>query len=172
VPYVLWSSWQPQVLLEVRPSDVPKVLINKVGRQIHTLVQFLQIKLPACRVIIFLENDKKFSKFGHLKCIYFTISQLKNAKKPRGYRIFSRNSFVANVFIFSTTNYISLQSPAARRKKLEKSFGNLINFCNFFQKNFKKAILKSHSIFRTIRMNDQGLDSYHLQHHQPKLLIQ
>ncbi|MEN9716309.1 MAG: hypothetical protein RLZZ483_284 [Actinomycetota bacterium] len=86
---MLWSSWQPQVLLEVRPSDVPKVLINKVGRQNHTLVHFLQIKLPACRVIKFLKNDKKFSKFGHLKCDIFTISQLKMSKKPRGYRIFS-----------------------------------------------------------------------------------
>jgi hypothetical protein len=60
-------------------------------------VHFLQIKLPACRVIIFLENDKKFSKFGHLKCVYFTISQLKNSKKPRGYRIFSKFSFSVNV---------------------------------------------------------------------------
>ena len=94
---MLWSSWQPQVLLEVRPSDVPKVLINKVGRQFHTLVHFLQIKLPACRVIIFLENDKKFSRFGHLNCAFFTISQLKTSKKPRGYRIFSKFSFSANV---------------------------------------------------------------------------
>ena len=86
---MLWSSWQPQVLLEVRPSDVPKVLINKVGRQNHTLVHFLQIKLPACRVIKFLKNDKKFSEIGHLKCDIFTISQLKTSKKPRGYRIFS-----------------------------------------------------------------------------------
>ena len=54
---MLWSSWQPQVLLEVRPSDVPKVLTHKVGRQNHTLVHFLQIKLPACRIINFLKND-------------------------------------------------------------------------------------------------------------------
>jgi hypothetical protein len=85
---VLWFSWQPQVLLEVRPSDFPKVLINKVGRQMHTLVHFLQIKLPACRIANFSKNDKKFSRFGHLQRDYFTRSHLKTSKKPRGYRIF------------------------------------------------------------------------------------
>jgi hypothetical protein len=88
VPYVLWFSWQPQVLLEVRPSDFPKVLIDKVGRQNHTLVHFLQIKSSACRVIYFSKIDKYFWEFGHLMCDFFTIAQTKTSKKPRGYRIF------------------------------------------------------------------------------------
>ena len=85
---MLWFSWQPQVLLEVRPSDFPKVLVYKVGRQMHTLVHFLQIKLPACRNIDISKKHKKFSRFGHLQRDIFTRSQLKTLKKPRGYRIF------------------------------------------------------------------------------------
>jgi len=99
-------------------------------------VHFLQIKLPACRDIIFLENDKKFSKFGHLKCVYFTISQLKNSKKPRGYRIFLIISFSVHVGEFFAANQCIRQTHATRRKKFEKNFEKLIIFRNFVQKNF------------------------------------
>ena len=54
----------------------------------HTLVHFLQIKLPACRNVDISKKDKKFSRFGHLQRDIFTRSQLKTSKKPRGYRIF------------------------------------------------------------------------------------
>ncbi len=144
---MLWSSWQPQVLLEVRPSDVPKVLNYKVGRQNHTLVRFLQIKLPACRVIIFLENDKKFSKFGLLKCNIFTISQLKKSKKPRGYRIFSKTSFDLSDAIVFANNLCSKHSHDATGKIIKKSFGNLVIFSNFLKKIFKNAKRQSHYLF-------------------------
>jgi hypothetical protein len=83
-------------------------------------VHFLQIKLPACRVIYFLENEKKFSKFGPSLCDIFTISQLKTSKKPRGYRIFLKIGFdLRGVEIFASDSY-STGSKDTRRKIIKK----------------------------------------------------
>jgi hypothetical protein len=54
----------------------------------HSFVRFLQIKLPACRIIYFSKIDKDFWKFGHLLRDLLTNVQTKTSKKPRGYRIF------------------------------------------------------------------------------------
>ena len=85
----------------------------------HTLVHFLQIKLPACRIVNISENDKKFSRFGHLKCVYFTISQLKTSKKPRGYRIFLKICFCFT-FIMDSQAFLNIGCAITASQKIIK----------------------------------------------------
>jgi hypothetical protein len=53
------------------------------------------------------------------------------SKKPRGYRIFSKISFDSSGVVIFVTTLCSIHLQEARRKKIKKSFRNLIKSCNF-----------------------------------------
>jgi hypothetical protein len=99
-------------------------------------VHILQIKSPACRVIYFSKNAKKFPKFGYLLCDVFTISRLKTSKKPRGYRIFERISFQFTLVMILQIDLKSLRTVTLWRKKYKKSLQLSVIFLIFPQKTF------------------------------------